>query len=240
MAHGVAPDEIRRLVSAVDYSEALTITAAPGDVRTACAAAKRYGFRAVVAFPQYLGILVDELSGTGVRAQIPVGFPCGGTTTHVKCVEAEEGLRRGATDLDMVMNISAFKAGDHKHVSDDIREVLAVAKPFNVPFKVIIETGVLTEQEKLTASELVADAGAAFIKTCTGFGPGRATIHDIALIKKHVGGRVGIKASGSVASIEDGVAFMRAGASVVAMRKSLIEQLEALGWPERELTGAGT
>jgi deoxyribose-phosphate aldolase len=155
-------------------------------------------------------------------------------------VEAEEGLRRGATDLDMVMNISAFKAGDHKHVSDDIREVLAVAKPFNVPFKVIIETGVLTEQEKLTASELVADAGAAFIKTCTGFGPGRATIHDIALIKKHVGGRVGIKASGSVASIEDGVAFMRAGASVVAMRKSLIEQLEALGWPERELTGAGT
>ncbi len=228
----VTQDEIRQLVSAIDYSEALTITATEGDVRTACAAAKRYGFRAVVAFPQYLGILADELSGTGVRAQIPVGFPCGGTTTHVKCVEAEEGLRRGATDLDMVMNLSAFKAGDYQHVSNDIREVLAVAKPFNVPFKVIIETGLLTEQEKLTASGLVADAGAAFIKTCTGFGPGQATVHDVTIIKRHVGDRVGIKASGSVASIQDGVAFMRAGASVVAMRRSLAEQLEALGWPE--------
>jgi deoxyribose-phosphate aldolase len=239
MAHGVAQEEIRRLVSAIDYSEALTITAVPEDVRAACAAAKRYGFRAVVAFPQYLGLLVDELSGTGVLAQIPVGFPSGGTTTRVKCAEAEEGLRRGATDLDMVMNISAFKAGDHKRASDDIRQVLGVAKPFNVPFKVIIETGVLTEQEKVTASKLVADTGAAFIKTCTGFGPGRATVHDIALIKRHVGDRVGIKASGGVASIEDGVAFMRAGASVVAMRKSLIEQLEALEWPERDLKGAG-
>jgi deoxyribose-phosphate aldolase len=240
MLHGVTQDEIRRLVCAVDYSEALTITATQEEVRRACATAKRYGFRAVVAFPQYLGILVGELSGTAVRAQIPVGFPCGGTTTHVKCVEAEEGLRRGATDLDMVMNISAFKAGDHKQVSNDICEVLAVAKPFNVPFKVIIETGVLTDQEKVTASELIADAGATFVKTCTGFGPGRATVHDIALIKRHVGDRVGIKASGSVASVQDGVAFMRAGASVVAMRKSLIEQFEALGWPDSDFRGAGT
>ena len=230
----VTDDEIRRLLSAIDYSEALTITATEEDVRAACEAAKRYGFRAVVAFPQYLGILVDELAGTGVRAQIPVGFPCGGTTTHVKCVEAEEGLNRGATDLDMVMNISAFKAGDYKRVSKDISGVLAVAKPFDVPFKVIIEIGVLTEEEKITASKLVADTGAAFIKTCTGFGPGRVTIHDVALIKETVGDRMGIKASGGVASIEDGVAFMRAGASVVAMRKFLIEQLESLGWGKKE------
>jgi deoxyribose-phosphate aldolase len=228
--HGITDQEIRRLVAAVDYSEALTITAAEAEVRAACQVAVRYGFRAVVAFPQYLGILVDELSGSGVRAQIPVGFPCGGQTTRVKCFEAEEGLERGATDLDMVMNLSAFTAGDYRRVAGDIAQVLAVARPFGIPFKVIIETGILTEAEKVTAVKLVADSGADFVKTCTGFGPGRATLHDIALIKETVGDRVGIKASGGVASIEDGVAMMRAGASVVALRHVLVDQLQNLGW----------
>ncbi|HUB33768.1 MAG TPA: deoxyribose-phosphate aldolase [Bryobacteraceae bacterium] len=239
---GVTPDEIRRLVSAIDYSEPLTITASEEDVRTACRAARHYGFRAVVAFPQYLGMLVDELKGSGVLAQIPVGFPCGGTTTYVKCREAEEGLRRGATDLDMVMNIAAFKAGNYGLVARDIAEVLAVARPFHVPFKVIIEIGVLTEAEKVTAARLVVDSGADFVKTCTGFGPGRATVHDVGLIKETVGDKIGIKATGSVPSIEDGVAFMRAGATIVAMRKFLIEQLEGLNWqPQREqdLVSAG-
>lgn len=230
--YGVTDEEIRRLVSVVDYSEVLTITAGEDEVRAACAAAKRYRFRAVVAFPQYLGILVDELRGSGIRAQIPVGFPCGGTTTRVKCLEAEEGLKRGATDLDMVMNVSAFKARDYRRVSQDIAEVMAVAKPFNVPFKVIVEIGVLTEEEKVIAAKLVADSGADFVKTCTGFGPGRATVHDIGLIKGTVGDRIGIKASGGVASIEDGVALMRAGATVVALRKVLVDQLENLGWRE--------
>lgn len=228
--YGVTDEEIRRLVSAIDYSQALTIIASEKDVRGACEAAKRYGFRAVVAFPQYLSVLVDELRGTNVRAQIPVGFPCGGNTTQTKCAEAEEGLKRGATDLDMVMNIAAFKAGHYDLVSKEIGEVLEVAKPFDVPFKVIIEIGVLTEEEKATAGKLVADAGATFVKTCTGFGPGRATVHDILLIKHAVSGRIGIKASGGVASIEDAVALMRAGATVVAMRKFLVEQLEAMGW----------
>ena len=227
---GITDEEIRRLVSVIDYSEALTITAGETDARAACDAAKRYRFRAVVAFPQYLGILVDSLNGSGIRAQIPVGFPCGGTTTRTKCFEAEEGLKRGATDLDMVMNISAFKQGNYSRVSQDIAEVMKVARPFGVPFKVIIEIGALTEEEKVTASKLVLDSGADFIKTCTGFGPGRVTVHDIGLIRETVGGRIGIKASGGVASIEDGVAIMRAGATVVAMRRFLVDQLEALGW----------
>jgi len=228
--HGITDEEIRRLVSVIDYAEALTITAGAGDVRSACDTAKRYGFRAVVAFPQYLGILADELAGSGVLAQIPVGFPCGGVTTYTKCREAEEGLERGATDLDMVMNISEFKAGNYRKVSADIGEVMKTAKPYHVPFKVIIEVGALTEEEKVSASKLVLDTGADFIKTCTGFGPGRCTLHDIRLIRETVGGGIGIKASGGVASIEDGVAFMRAGATVVAMRRFLIEQLESLGW----------
>lgn len=226
--YGVTEEEIRRLVSVTDYSEALTITATEDDVRAACEMAKTYGFRAVVAFPQYLGILVDTLKGTNVRAQIPVGFPCGGATTLVKCTEAEEGLNRGATDLDMVMNISAFQAGDFQRVSKDVSAVMAVAKPFNVPFKVIIEIGVLTDQQIVTAAKLVADCGADFVKTCTGLGSGRATAHSVGLIKAVVGDRVGIKASGGVASIEDGVALMRAGATVVAMRRYLVDQLREL------------
>ena len=173
--YGVTDEEIRCLVSVTDYSEVLTITATQDAVQSACETAKTYGFRAVVAFPQYLGILVDTLKGTNVRAQIPVGFPCGGVTTLVKCTEAEEGLKRGATDLDMVMTIAAFQEGNYRRVSADISEVKAVAKPFGVPFKVIIEVGVLTDKQIVAATKLVIDCGADFIKTCTGFGPGRAT-----------------------------------------------------------------
>ncbi len=230
--NGVSREQVAGLVSVVDYSDVLSITASEVEVREACRLARRYGFRAVVAFPQYLGVLVDELKGSGVLAQIPVGFPCGGVTTTVKCVEAEEGLKRGATDLDMVMNIAAFKQGDYGKVSEDIAAVRRVAEPFRVPFKVIIEIGVLTEEEKVTAARLVQDSGADFIKTCTGFGPGRPTLHDVALIRETVGEHPGIKASGGVASIEDAIAFLGAGADIVAMRHILVEQLEKLGWPQ--------
>ena len=232
---GINKEEIKSLIPVIDYAEALTITATREEVLTTCEEAKMYGFRAVVAFPQYIGILVDALEGSGVRAQIPVGFPCGGVTTLVKCTEAEQGLKRGATDLDMVMNISAFQEGDYQRVSADIQEVMTVAKPFGVPFKVIIEAGVLTDEQIVTASKLVMDCGANFIKTCTGFGPGRATIHNISLIKETVGDRIGIKASGGVASLEDGVALMRAGATVVALRRQLVNQLQELNWPTRTI-----
>ena len=231
---GIKDEEVKSLISAIDYSEALTITATKDEVLSACEDAKMYGFRAVVAFPQYLGLLVDALEGTDVRAQIPVGFPCGGVTTLVKCTEAEQGLKRGATDLDMVMNISAFQEGDYRRVSADIQEVMTVARPFGVPFKVIIEVGVLTDEQIVTAAKLVEDSGADFIKTCTGFGPGRATIHNIGLIKETAGDRIGIKASGGVASLEDGVVMMRAGATVVALRHTLVDQLKGLEWPTIE------
>lgn len=230
----VSKEEIEAMVTSVDYSEALTITAGEQEVREACTWGKTYGFRSVVGFPQYVGIAAKELAGSGVLNLLAVGFPGGGHTTHVKCVEAEEGLKNGATDLDMVMNLSAFKNKEYKKVAEDIKAVMEVAKPFNVPFKVIIEIGLLTEQEKVEASKLVADTGVDFIKTCTGFGPGRATIHDIALIKKTVGDRIAVKASGGVASIEDAIAFMRAGATVVALRKHLVDQLQAIDWPRKQ------
>jgi deoxyribose-phosphate aldolase len=130
----------------------------------------------------------------------------------------------------MVMNVGAFKAGDYKRVSEDIAAVMAVARPFKVPFKVIIEIGVLSEEEIVTAAKLVRDSGADFVKTCTGFGPGRATNHAIELIRETVGPTMGIKASGGVASIEDGISLMRSGATVIALRRHLVEQLERVGW----------
>jgi deoxyribose-phosphate aldolase len=174
--------------------------------------------------------MAEALAGSGVLTMVAVGFPCGGNTSKVKCMEAEEGLASGANDLDMVMNVAAFKARDYGRVSADIAAVQAVAKPFKVPFKVIIEIGALTDEEIVTAAKLVADAGADFVKTCTGFGPGRATVHAISLINEAVGKRIRIKASGGVPNIEDGVAMMRAGASVVAMRRVLAAQLESIGW----------
>ncbi len=227
---GVTHQEIATLVAAVDYSDALTIVAGEAEVREACRVAAKYRLRSVAAFPQWVPVVVDALQGSGVLAMIAVGFPCGGQTSRVKCVETEEALAAGANDLDMVMNIGAFKSRDYKTVSADIAAVQAVAKPFKVPFKVIIEIGALTEEEIVTAAKLVADSGADFVKTCTGFGPGRVTVHAISMLNEAVGKRIRIKASGGVPNIEDGVAMIRAGASVVAMRKVLDTQLTAIGW----------
>jgi len=228
--YGVTNEDIQRVVSAMDYAEALSVTSTEKDVIAACEAGRKYGFRAVVAFPQFLGLLVDNLKDSGVLAQIPVGFPCGGQTTYVKCKEAEEGLERGANDLDMVMNLAAFQAGDYKRVMDDIQSVLRVARPFNVPFKVIIEVGLWSDEQIATAAKLVADSSADFVKTCTGFGPGRATIHNIGLIKATIQDRIKIKATGGMVAIEDCAALMKAGASVVAMRGYLVQQLESIDW----------
>ncbi len=226
----ITREDIERLIAAVDYSEALTIDASTDDVLEACGLAKQYAFRAVVVFPCHLAMVIEQLQGTSILPELVVGFPCGANTTYVKCKEAEEGLKLGARDLDMVMNIGALKSRDFKRVAQDIAAVAAVAKPYDIPTKVIVEVGVLTEEEKVTAAKIVADSGVTFIKTCTGFGLGKATLHDILLFNKLVGDRLSIKASGGVASIEDGVAFMQAGASVVAMRKLVVDQLELMNW----------
>ena len=147
-----------------------------------------------------------------------------------KAYEARRAIFDGATELDMVMNIGALKSGDRDLVLQDIKGVVDIAHEADCLCKVIIETALLTDEEKTIASLISKEAGADFVKTCTGFGPGRATVHDIGLLKETVGDRIGIKASGGVASLEDGVALMRAGATVVAMRRFLVEQLESLQW----------
>jgi deoxyribose-phosphate aldolase len=219
--YGITPEEIGKLVASVDYTNVLSVAATEREVREACAQARDYGFRAVVALPCHLGVLVDELKGTAILAQIPVGYPGGGVTTRVKCFEAEEGLRRGAQDLDMVMNIGAFKAADYAGVRADIDAVMKVARPFGVPFKVIIEVGLLTEEEKITAARLVKDSGADFVKTSTGFHPtGGATEAAVALMRRTVGPDVGVKASGGIRTAEAAVAMVEAGATRIGCSAS--------------------
>ncbi|TVR51038.1 MAG: deoxyribose-phosphate aldolase [Spirochaetaceae bacterium] len=227
IASSVTQEKIRDLVPRIDYSEALTVTATPDDAVAACRTAVKHGFRAVVSFPCYLELLVRELSGTGVLAQLPIGFPSGAVTSATKRAEAEEGLKTGASDFDMMMNIGALKARDYARVSEDIKGVAQIVRAADKPLKVIIEVGLLTDEEIVTASKIAEDCGATHVKTCTGFNPGRATMHAIALIRNTVGDRVGIKASGGVASLEDAVAFMDAGATVVAARLTVVQHLEA-------------
>lgn len=228
---------IRRLLPTIDYSDPLRPDATEADVIRACEEGTTFGFRAVVAFPHYLPLVVRELSrlrelreGAVVRAQLAVGFPSGAVTTATKCRETEEGLRTGANDFDMVMNVGAFKSGDFGAVRADIEAVGALVRPEGHPLKVILEVGFLNEAEIVAAATLVADAGATHVKTCTGFGPGRATLRNIGLLRAAVGRRLQIKASGGVASIEDALSFLDAGAAVVAARGWLVDQLRRQGF----------
>jgi deoxyribose-phosphate aldolase len=153
-----------------------------------------------------VGILV----GTSILVGMPVGFPLGGHTTAAKVHEAIEGVRHGAAIVDMVINVSQLKSGNHDAVLTDIREVV-LATP-SVEHKVILETCYLTHQEKITACRLVVEAGAEYVKTSTGFGPAGATVADVALLSEAVEGKAKVKASGGIRDLVTTVALLRAGA----------------------------
>jgi deoxyribose-phosphate aldolase len=184
----------------------------------------RYGFRCLVVSPYHVYILSREglIKGEVCVASV-VGFPNGYSVTEVKVAEARKLFELGAREVDMVANIQALKAGDMETFERDIASVVEVAKAFNGVVKVIIETGLLTDEEKVRAVEAVAKAGAHFVKTSTGFQhnvPG-ATIHDIALLKKVSGGRVKVKAAGGIRHALDAVALVVAGADVIGTSASV-------------------
>jgi deoxyribose-phosphate aldolase len=135
----------------------------------------------------------------------------------------------GATEIDMVINIARLIEGDYAYVESDIRRVVETAREYGVGVKTILETGYLSDEQKRTAIEIAIRAGAEYIKTCTGFGPGKASIHDIMLISEVSQGRIKVKASGGVASLEDQWEFIKLGASRVAGRGNIVEQLQQIG-----------
>ncbi len=174
--------------------------------------AKKYEFASVCVNPTWVPFCAQELKATGVDVCTVIGFPLGANTPEVKAFEASNAIVNGATEVDMVINIGALKDGDDALVLRDIQAVVDAAKG-KALVKVIIETCLLTDEEKVRASQLSVQAGADFVKTSTGFSTGGATAEDVALMRKTVGPDVGVKASGGVRSEEDLNAMVAAGAT---------------------------
>jgi deoxyribose-phosphate aldolase len=185
-----------------------------------CEEGRTYGFASVCVNPHFAVLAARLLRGTAVRVCSVAGFPLGANVSDVKAQEARLAVRDGAQEIDMVMNIGALKSGEYSVVEDDIRRVVRAAGPLTV-VKVILETAVLTDEEKIKACLLVKAAGAHFVKTSTGFGPGGATVGDVALMRKVVGGELGIKASGGIRSQEEAIRMVRAGASRIGASASV-------------------
>lgn len=175
--------------------------------------AKTYGFASVCVNPGFVSTAYEVLKDTPqVKVCTVIGFPLGANTPEVKAFETKDAIANGATEVDMVINISALKDGNDDYVAADIKAVVDAAKGKALT-KVIIETCLLTEEEKVRACKLAVQAGADFVKTSTGFSTGGATKEDIALMRKTVGPDVGVKASGGVRSAEDALVMIEAGAS---------------------------
>lgn len=171
-----------------------------------------YGFKAVCVNSGLVAHIAGKLQGTNVAVCTVVGFPLGAMQTRAKAFEAENAVAEGATEIDMVMNIGALKSGDLKTVEADITAVRRVAKSPAI-LKVIIETCLLSEAEKIKACEIVKNAGADFVKTSTGFSSGGATVNDVALMRRIVGKEMGVKASGGIKDYATAVAMVEAGAN---------------------------
>lgn len=176
-----------------------------------CNEAKQYGFASVCVNPTWVSYAAELLQGASSVVCTVIGFPLGATTSAVKAFETKNAIENGASEIDMVINIGALKEGNYDLVRDDIKAVVEAANGTLV--KVIIETCLLTDEEKVKACELAVEAGADFVKTSTGFSTGGATKEDIALMRKTVGENVGVKASGGVRSLEDMKAMIENGAN---------------------------
>ncbi|KZN99200.1 2-deoxyribose-5-phosphate aldolase [Bacillus badius] len=181
-------------------------------VKKLCEEARAYEFASVCINPVWVAYASEQLQGTKVKVCTVIGFPLGATTSTVKAFETKEAIENGATEVDMVINIGALKAGDDETVLKDIQAVTASARGKALT-KVIIETSLLTDEEKERACRLAVEAGADYVKTSTGFSTGGATEEDIRFMRKTVGPDIGVKASGGVRSQEDALNMIKAGAT---------------------------
>ena len=189
--------------------------AAEAEIAAACAEACTHHFAAVCVHPGWVALTARELRGTAVKTCTVVGFPHGATLTPVKCVEAEQAMKLGADEIDMVLPIGALKSGQDDRVYTEIRCVAELVHSAKKVLKVILETALLSDHEKALACVLAKLAGADFVKTSTGFGPAGASTRDVALMHRVVGGELGIKAAGGISTYPDLAQMMRAGATLI-------------------------
>lgn len=181
-------------------------------VEKLCKEAMEYKFAAVCVNPYYVRFCKDILKGSSVKVATVIGFPLGANTNEVKAFETRDAINNGADEIDMVINIGALKVKDYKTVKEDIEAVVEAAKDKAI-VKVIIETYLLTDEEKIKACELSMEAGADFVKTSTGFSNGGATVEDVKLMKSIVGDKLEVKASGGVRDLESAKKMVEAGAT---------------------------
>ncbi|MCC7177896.1 MAG: deoxyribose-phosphate aldolase [Acidobacteria bacterium] len=222
------------VASSIDHT-LLKPDATAEDIDKLCREAAEWKFATVCVNPTWVARAAARLSGTGVGVCSVVGFPLGATTPDVKQFEARRAIFDGATEIDMVLNVGALKSGDIRLASDDIRAVVSACVERRVVSKVILETALLTDEEKVTACTLAKAAGADFVKTSTGFGPGGATTADVALMRRVVGAGMGVKASGGVRDLQQVKAMVAAGATRIGASAGVRIVRESRG----ELSPAG-
>jgi deoxyribose-phosphate aldolase len=202
--------DMRSLAGKIDHT-LLKPEATEAEIRTLCDEARKHGFYSVCVNPANVVLSAQQLAGSDVKVCTVVGFPLGATTSEVKAFETRDAIGNGAQEIDMVINVGALKSGRMDRVESDIRAVVEAAA--GVPVKVILETCLLTDDEKVAACKASKSAGAAFVKTSTGFSKGGATVADIRLMRQTVGPEMGVKASGGVRDHATAIAMVEAGAT---------------------------
>ncbi|HNX14892.1 MAG TPA: deoxyribose-phosphate aldolase [Oscillospiraceae bacterium] len=200
---------MRLLNTYIDHT-ALKPTTTRSAIEKLCAEAKQYQFASVCVNPCYVPLCSQLLAGSGVAVCTVIGFPLGANTTDIKVAEAKKAIEDGADELDMVINSAALIDGNNDYVRKEIKAIVGCADGRVV--KVIIETGLLNDEQKVRAAKLCCEAGATFVKTCTGMTQGAATVEDVKLIRQNITGNVKIKASGGIRTKADAIALIEAGA----------------------------
>jgi len=203
---------VREIAALIDHT-LLKPQATVADIRGLCQEARRYGFATVCVNPCWVSVAAAELDGSSVQVAAVAGFPLGANTTDIKVAETERALMDGAREIDMVLNIGELCAGNLDAVRADIAAVVAAAHARGALVKVILETALLTDDQKIAACTICKVAGADFVKTSTGFSTHGATAHDVALMRRAVGPDIGVKASGGIRTLEDLEAMRAAGAN---------------------------
>ena len=217
----LAPDDSLKAVASIIDHTLLKPNASYSEVEKACGEARRFSFASVCIHPTFVRRAAELLRGSEVRVCTVVGFPLGATLPEVKAFEAEACIVNGAHEIDTVINLSALKSKDFSLVDQDIRLVISTAHSRSAICKVIIETAYLTDDEKIAACSLAKAAKADFVKTSTGFGPGGATVRDVALMRSIVGKEIGVKAAGGVRSWDEMQELLSAGASRIGTSASV-------------------
>lgn len=210
--------DVKQIAAMIDHT-LLKPEATNEQIAVLCEEAKRHGFASVCVNPYWVKEAARHLAGTDVKVCTVVGFPLGATTKEAKAYETRDAIQNGATEIDMVMNIGALKSGDLATVKEDIQAVVEAAQGLTV--KVILETGLLTDDEIVQACEQAKRAGARFVKTSTGFGQGGATVEAVELMRKTVGPEMGVKASGGIRDLKTVRQMIAAGADRIGASASV-------------------